>query len=363
MLLNVKQGTLKKMKKELLKKINTHKVKKNEYGLSLMELVIAIGLVLILTVVGIIAFPTLTNNARESAVEAAASDVARGIMVKKASDRDGSFKSQDVVDEWMNNSAKKGKITVTTENSDSEQKVIVTAKYNGEDNVAVKKIPYDSINSGSDGGNNSGSEENNSNTPGSGNSNVSDDEIQGMSEVEKLTLHSAKVLKHRIEIGDDVFYKKTAPLSYWTDDESKESYTRFLKEVKDTYDRKDLSILDKYTSNSLTSQYPIEIMLNYKDQKDWSDKCLIGQLGEAKGLNVQETEDAFEHYGAAFYDMKNDKFISIRGVTQEQVNDPSFGGTCNAYIKGSFDMWKEYIDAFGGTKELAKYYYDAVNAS
>lgn len=336
------------MKKELLKIINTHKVKKNEYGFSLMELVIAIGLILILTVVGIIAFPTLTNNARQSAVETAASDVARGIMVKKASDRDGSFKSQDVADEWMNSSAKKGKITVTTEDNDSEQKVIVTAKYNGKNNIAVKKIPYDSINSGSDGDNNS---------------NVSDDEIQGMSEVEKLTLHSAKVLKHRIEIGDDVFYKKTAPLSYWTDDESKESYTRFLKEVKDTYDRKDLSILDKYTSNSLTSQYPIEITLNYKDQKDWSDKCLIGQLGEAKGLNIQETEDAFEHYGAAFYDMKNDKFISIRGVTQEQVNDPSFGGTCNDYIKGSFDMWKEYIDAFGGTKELAKYYYDAVNAS
>lgn len=55
---------------------------KNENGFSLLELVVAIGILLVLTVGGLIGYAQITDNARGAAQESAASEIATEVMVK-----------------------------------------------------------------------------------------------------------------------------------------------------------------------------------------------------------------------------------------------------------------------------------------
>lgn len=59
---------------------------KNENGFSLLELVVAIGILLVLTVGGLIGYATITDNARDAAVSSAASEVSTSVMVKITED-------------------------------------------------------------------------------------------------------------------------------------------------------------------------------------------------------------------------------------------------------------------------------------
>lgn len=53
----------------------------NESGFSLLELVVAIGILLVLTVGGLIGYSEITDNARTAAAQTAASEISTGVMV------------------------------------------------------------------------------------------------------------------------------------------------------------------------------------------------------------------------------------------------------------------------------------------
>lgn len=59
----------------------------NENGFSLLELVVAIGILLILTVGGLLGYAAITDNARDAAVNSAASEVATAVMVAQSDDK------------------------------------------------------------------------------------------------------------------------------------------------------------------------------------------------------------------------------------------------------------------------------------
>lgn len=73
-------------------------VKDNQGGFSLIELVVAVGILAILSVVGLVSYAGLTENARKTAVEAAAAEVYKGAV---AYDGDGRDYKQAAV-EWRN---------------------------------------------------------------------------------------------------------------------------------------------------------------------------------------------------------------------------------------------------------------------
>lgn len=81
------------------------KNKRNDDGFSLIELVVAVGILAILSVVGVVAYNGLTKNARKAAVQSAASEVLTGAV---AYDTDGSKTPADAGAEW-NSTSKKGK--------------------------------------------------------------------------------------------------------------------------------------------------------------------------------------------------------------------------------------------------------------
>lgn len=101
---------MKKMKgyiKNYLKEVN-------ENGFSLLELVVAVGILLVLTVGGLLAYNGITKNARVAAVQSAADEVYTGAVAYDSNGDD--YKQAET--EW-NGSSKKGKdgeasITVST---------------------------------------------------------------------------------------------------------------------------------------------------------------------------------------------------------------------------------------------------------
>ena len=88
-------------------------IKEKQDGFSLIELVVAVGILAILSVVGVVAYSKITENARKAAVEAAAADVYTGAT---AYDSNGNDYKQ-AAKEWMDSS--NGSITVeATKNGD-----------------------------------------------------------------------------------------------------------------------------------------------------------------------------------------------------------------------------------------------------
>lgn len=55
---------------------------KNENGFSLLELVVAIGILLVLTVGGLIGYSAITNNARSAANQTAVSEISTKLMIE-----------------------------------------------------------------------------------------------------------------------------------------------------------------------------------------------------------------------------------------------------------------------------------------
>lgn len=72
-------------------------------GFSLLELIISVGILLLLTVGGIIGYSGITDNARMAALSAAASDVAYAAVLNN-SDSDPSTTTQTAIDEWNSSS-------------------------------------------------------------------------------------------------------------------------------------------------------------------------------------------------------------------------------------------------------------------
>lgn len=100
------------MKRLVARKEN---VEANENGFSLIELVVAIGILLVLSVGGLIGYSQITNNAREAAVQSAASDTLTGVMAR-LSDNNGTndiAELNTIVAEYNNNYGTKINVTAT----------------------------------------------------------------------------------------------------------------------------------------------------------------------------------------------------------------------------------------------------------
>lgn len=82
-----------------MNRYKTYRNLKGEQGFSLIELVIAVGILAILAVVGVVAYGQLTNQARQTAVDTAAATVLKGALANKA---DGTKTAKDAETEWMN---------------------------------------------------------------------------------------------------------------------------------------------------------------------------------------------------------------------------------------------------------------------
>lgn len=104
-----------KLKKKVKGYVENYLKQVNDDGFSLLELVVAVGILLILTVGGLLAYNGLTRNARVAAVQSAADEVLTGAV---AADVQGKSKEEieDVGDEWTNTG--KGVITTTVDASD-----------------------------------------------------------------------------------------------------------------------------------------------------------------------------------------------------------------------------------------------------
>lgn len=61
----------------------------NENGFSLLELVVAIGILLVLTVGGLIGYSAITGNAKTAAAQSAASEISTAVMVALSDSDDG----------------------------------------------------------------------------------------------------------------------------------------------------------------------------------------------------------------------------------------------------------------------------------
>ena len=80
-------------------------------GFSLIELVVAVGILAILSVVGVVAYSNITENARKTAVQAAAAEVYTGAVAYDANSNDPNDYKK-AADEW-NASSKKGNGSIT----------------------------------------------------------------------------------------------------------------------------------------------------------------------------------------------------------------------------------------------------------
>lgn len=100
---------------------------KNEDGFSLIELVVAIGVILVLTVGGLIGYSKITDNSRQAAVEKAASEVATAAMAYDANGKN--------VLEDEHNPAKKWNDSASNDSVETELDVI-----NTDDGVCFKVI-------------------------------------------------------------------------------------------------------------------------------------------------------------------------------------------------------------------------------
>lgn len=132
----------KNINKDNVKKFNNKTRLNNEDGFSLMELVIAIGLVLILTVGGLIGYNFLNRNAKEATTEAAAASVLRKAMVNESDIMsDANYKTAEI--EYNQNAQKNDnsndpKITVEANIDEEKNEIVVIAMYKGT-NIKVEK--------------------------------------------------------------------------------------------------------------------------------------------------------------------------------------------------------------------------------
>lgn len=83
----------------ILKKVAERREAAKDAGFSLLELVVAVGILLVLTVGGLLAYNGITDNARTAAVESAASEVYTSAAAYEADNQTDTVAS-DAGTEW-----------------------------------------------------------------------------------------------------------------------------------------------------------------------------------------------------------------------------------------------------------------------
>ena len=113
--------------KKIMNKINEFKKARelNEDGFSLIELVVAVGILAILSVVGVVAYSQITDNARQTAVNAAASEIFTAATAKEATGNTNTG-AEEAAREWLK-SAEEGSFTVFVDEATNSIKVVSKA--------------------------------------------------------------------------------------------------------------------------------------------------------------------------------------------------------------------------------------------
>ena len=106
----------------------------NEDGFSLIELVVAVGILAVLSVVGLIAYSGITENAREQAVNAAASEVYTAVVAYESGD---AGKDRETVINEYKASSEKIVVEDTTEEG-GELEITATGTWGSNSYTATK---------------------------------------------------------------------------------------------------------------------------------------------------------------------------------------------------------------------------------
>lgn len=122
--------------KNVIELIKERREAAKEAGFSLLELVVAVGILLVLTVGGLLAYNGITENARKAAVESAASEVFTAASAYEADNEVGTTATQ-AAKEW--NETRGDDTTITVQAGTNEEgEVGVSVSHTGTDHVATK---------------------------------------------------------------------------------------------------------------------------------------------------------------------------------------------------------------------------------
>lgn len=93
------------------------KAREDSNGFSLLELVVAVGIILILTVGGLLAYSKITENSRIAALNAAASDVFT-VAYAYENDNDDATTPEKAAEEFTTSKGAGSTVTVTAKSTD-----------------------------------------------------------------------------------------------------------------------------------------------------------------------------------------------------------------------------------------------------
>lgn len=105
------------MNVSLFEKLKIFKKNYNDNGFSLLELVVAVGILLVLTVGGLLAYNGITKNARQAALDNAVAEIYTAGMANWA-DNSPDTDMKDVIENWAKSSGYY--YSITSDNSDGE---------------------------------------------------------------------------------------------------------------------------------------------------------------------------------------------------------------------------------------------------
>jgi len=120
------------MIKQFLKKVEQRRTTLNDDGFSLLELVVAVGILLVLTVGGLLAYSGITDNARNAAVSSAASEVYTAAASYEA-DNQADTVASDAGSEWTASADADGGLTARSGVDADGQVGSVVERRNGTD--------------------------------------------------------------------------------------------------------------------------------------------------------------------------------------------------------------------------------------
>lgn len=131
-----KNGTLKNLRiliHDLLKRKGRSF---NDDGLSILELVVAMGIILIITGASIGVYNGINSNAKHAAVERAANDVLKAAMLFESDGLDDTT-AEKARDEWTKSAPSRNKVIVSLKREDRE--IVVSAKYGEDGDISITR--------------------------------------------------------------------------------------------------------------------------------------------------------------------------------------------------------------------------------
>lgn len=111
--------------------VKARKEAKGDEGFSLIELVVAVGILAILSVTGVVAYSQITKNARETATTSAAAEVFTAAVAYE-NDNDTATTAKTAMDEWNGAAGATSQLKITASSVDKATGALtVTATHTG----------------------------------------------------------------------------------------------------------------------------------------------------------------------------------------------------------------------------------------